>query len=252
MILIGSVAIKYFYPDFDRKSKDIDFVIPSDSTLKSDLPNGYEFIINNIIIDYMESHFYGHHIAPPDVLLTIKASHLAWDIFWSKHMFDATFLVGKGHKIIPDLFYLLYEHHNSYHSKNNRSDLKMNSENFFTNAIKCEYHHDDLHTLLKKEPTYTKVLFDGAEVEVSEEKFNLLNFNEKCDLVTEEVMVMAYERYSHEDYRVAYSRMLKKFIISHAPLWEYIFIIENYNSLYKAKFNFIESIEDNLYQLIKK
>jgi hypothetical protein len=125
----------------------------------------------------------------------------------------------------------------------------MSSEDFFNNALKCEYNHDYLHTFLKNPPTYTKVLKDGAEVDVSETKFNNLSFEEKCDLVKEEVMVMAFERYSKFYYRNAYAKMMKKFIISHAPMWEAIFIIENYMSVYKPDYNFLKKIENSILEL---
>ena len=95
-------------------------------------------------------------------------------------------------------------------------------------------------------PTYTKVLKDGAEVNVSEEKFNNLTFEDKCNLVREEVEVMSWERWSKKDYRVAYNMMLKKFILNHAPIWEAIFIIENYVLLQKPIRNHFKIIESQL------
>jgi hypothetical protein len=45
---------------------------------------------------------------------------------------------------------------------------------------------------------------------------------------------------------VAYSRMLKKFVRSHAPLWEAIFILENYTRLHRPAFNYFKKINDGL------
>ena len=100
--------------------------------------------------------------------------------------------------------------------------------------------------MLNPTPIYTKILKDGAEVDVSEEKFNKLTFEEKCDLVREEVMVMAYERYKNVNYMSAYSKMLKKFIINHSPLWEGLFIIENFIILHKPLFNYFKTISDKI------
>ncbi len=45
---------------------------------------------------------------------------------------------------------------------------------------------------------------------------------------------------------MAYSRMLKKFIISHAPLWEAIWILENYPKLQKPRHNFIKILNEKI------
>lgn len=244
MVIIGSQAIRYWFPDFKREPKDID-VISDDSWEKELLlvveGKKVETLDNPIILKYHKDF---NIYLNPNMLYTLKMSHLFWDINWEKHMWDVHFLKSKNCVLDLELFYELYDYWNDYHGKNKRSDLKMSASDFFDNAIKCPVPHDDLHLLIKNPPTFTKVLV--GEVEVGEDKFNQLSFEEKCDLVTEEVMIMAYERFQNLDYRIAYGRMLKKFILSHAPLWEAIFIIENYPLLLKPKFNYIKHINDEL------
>lgn len=240
MILIGSSAIKHWFPDFPRDPKDIDYI--GQKVAHSHIQR-VEFHKNEVFKDYQ------YKVMHPNDLYTLKMSHLFWNINWDKHMFDVQFLKSKRCVLEKRLFYELYDYWNTVHGKNKRSDLKMTATDFFDNAVKCEYKHDDLHLILNPVPTFTKVLI--GEVEVGEEKFNLLSFEEKCSLVTEEVMIMAWERYPELDYRIAYSKMLKKFIINHAPLWEAIFIIENYIVLHKPTFNFFKQIENGL-QTIKR
>lgn len=239
MILIGSAAIKEYYEDFPRNPKDLDYAVPNPVTNNQ---KGVEYLYNPVLFEKNITKL------SENQLLTLKASHLFWDINWDKHMFDCQFLIKKGHRIEKDLFYQLYEFWNKFHGKNKRSELDMTSDEFFNNAVTCPYEHDWLHSLLKETPTYTKVLKDGAEVDVSEEKFNSLKFEEKCNLVREEIYVMAFERNFHNDYRHRYGRMLKKFIMNHAPLWEAIFIIENYLSLYKPEFNYLEFLNNKIKQ----
>jgi len=243
MILIGSSAIKYWFPDFPREPKDIDYIvdIPRDNT------EGIEYLLNPILDNYK-----GGKVLGVNGLYTLKISHLFWNLNWEKHMFDVQFLRKKGAKLDLELFHRLYNYWCGLHGKNKRSDLKMSSEDFFDNAIDSEYEHDDIHTLLKPIPTYSKILKDNAEVEVDEYKFNLLSHEEKCNLAAEEVMVMAWERYKDMNYMKAYSVMLKKFIISHAPIWEAIFIIENYIELHKPKFNYFKTINDGLQNLNRR
>lgn len=234
-ILIGSSAILYWFPDFPREPKDKDFIGEGRSIVGK-----VEYHKNPVFNDYP------HEIMSPDDIYTLKASHLFWDINWDKHVFDVMFLSDKGCKIKRGLFYELYEYFNTVHSKNKRSDLKMTASDFFNNAVKCKHDHDYLHTLIADIPAYKNVLADGAEVEVSEEKFNDLSFDKKLDLVREEVYVMAYERLNGRHYAAAYKWMLKKFIISHAPLWEAIFIIENLKHLMRPKFNYVTLINQKL------
>jgi hypothetical protein len=56
-------------------------------------------------------------------------------------------------------------------------------------------------------------------------------------------MVMAYERFRDKQYRVAYEMMLEKFVTGHAPIWQLLFIIENYKQLRKPSFNYYKRIE---------
>lgn len=243
-ILIGSTAIKYWFPEFPRDPKDLDYAV--DDEYKGD--RAVEYLYNPVLFKH-ENHldvtmFANESILGPDAIYTLKISHMFWDINWNKHIFDIQWLKDRGCKVIEPLFYDLYEFFKELHGGNKRSDLAMNAESFFNNAISCEHDHDYLHTLLVNPPTYTKILKDGAEVEVDVSKFNNLSFKEKCSLVREEVYVMSWERVPKWDYRKGYEMMLKKFIMGHAPMWEALFILDNFKSLYKPEFNYYKTIED--------
>lgn len=237
-ILIGSNALKFHFPDLNREPKDVDYAV-SEEGVRSNV-KGVEYLYNPVITK-VES----ESIISKENLLTLKMSHLFWDVNWEKHVYDVLFLQSKGVKYDKDLFYELYDFHNELH-KNSRSDLKMTADDFFNNAIKSEYDHDFIHTIIKEVPTYTKVLKDNSEVEPDENKFHSFSFEDKCGLVQEEVMVMAWERYKKLGYLHAYYKMFKKFLISHAPMWEALFIIENFNALYKAPFDYVKKINNEL------
>jgi hypothetical protein len=238
MILIGSKAIKQWFPEFPREPKDVDYAV--NHRIQSS-EKGVEYLYNPVLFKWGCS-----DILTPDEIYTLKLSHLFWDLNWEKHMWDVQFLKKQGCRVIQPLFYALYDFWPEIHGKNKRSNLKMTSEKFFDNALQCKYDHDWLHTLLNPVPTFNKVLKEGEEVEVSGGKFNWLSWEEKANLVREEVYVMAYERWPNMLYLKAYSIMLKKFIISHAPVWEALWIVENYIPLHKAKFNFIEHLNEKI------
>lgn len=246
-IYIGSSAIKYHYPDFPREPKDLDIILTSNiKDIDFDLMLGkLEKLENSILVKKYTNNFNGC-ISAND-LCTLKASHLCWDINWEKHMFDLQFLLKKGNKIDFKLFNELYEYWNVVHSKNKRSDLKMSKEDFFDNAVNYNSNeHDEIHKILNPIPIYTKCLKDGEEVELDENKFYNLSYEDKLEFVREEVYNMAYERYKELGYKRAYNKMLKKFIISHTPIWSVIFILENYIELQNCKKNFIKIIEDGI------
>lgn len=250
MIIIGSTALKYWYPDFPREPLDVDIVhhgltdeqiweLKSHYSKQVECNNWGEFTPFGVLE-------YKHHLDPEN-LLTLKASHLCWNINWEKHLFDVQFLLKKGHKINSKLFWELYDHWNEVHGQNKRSDLKMTKEEFFDNAVNYDTgEHDEIHKILNPIPIYSRIHKDGSEVELDENKWNDLTFENKLEMIREEVMVMAFERWKHLDYRLAYGRMLKKFIISHAPKFTLIFIIENFIELHKAKYNFIKIIQDGI------
>jgi len=236
-ILIGSSAIKHHFPDFPREPKDLDYIGKG-----TNIPGKVEYHVNRV---FDES---SYDIMYPNDLYTLKVSHIFWDIKWEKHMFDIQFLKKKGCTLDRELFDKLYQYWNEVHGSNHRSNLELSKEEFFNNALKT-YDHDALHELLVPIPMYKKVLADGKDVEVDESKYNALSFEDKLELVREEVYVMAYERLAGRSYREAYHWMLKKFIMKHAPMYEALFIIENYIELHKPKINFKEKLDYELQRI---
>lgn len=257
-LVVGSTAIKFYFPEFNRNPKDLD-VAYSSKSLRMVNKKGVEYLENPILIDWVKEKYTFKKYCPPDELLTLKISHLFWDLenkSWNKHISDVIFLCEKGAKFIPVLFWDLYEYWNTVHGKRKSSDLSMTSKQFFNNAIKCPYEHDYIHTILIQHehfkgqplPTYTKILKEGQEVDVCMKKFNLLTEEEKFNIVFEEVAVMAWEgRFPKNMYWVEkYHRMLKKFVISHCKVEEGIWILLNYKKLLHSPFNFEEFLNNKL------
>lgn len=241
-LIIGSTAMRYHFPDFNREPKDIDIAVESTEGLKT--TREVEYLENPILFKYISD---GQKYIDPNMLLTLKMSHLFFNINWDKHMWDVQFLLKKGCQYDYNLLLELYDYWKDFHPRHRRSNLNMTKDEFFTNAINYDEHeHDHLHTLINPEPTYQKILVDGKDVEISEDKFNGLSLNEKLDVVREEVYVMAYERYRNKHYLIAYSKMLKKFIMQHAPIWMFPFVVENYLKINRAEINFINIIKNQL------
>lgn len=237
-ITIGSVAIKHYFDDFDRVPNDIDYAVDVKDVKRS---RETEYLYNPVLLKYASGDY-----ATPEQLLTLKMSHLSWDIKWKKHMHDAIFLMNKGIKYDKDLYDELLVFWKEIHGEPRKSDLTLEADDFFDNAIngKNGLDHDYIHTLINPTPLYTRILKENKSVETDVLKWNLLSFEDKCNLVKEEVMVMAYERFSELHHVHAYNMMLEKFVKSHAPEWMVEFIILNYQVLIKPGMNFIKTIND--------
>ena len=131
-----------------------------------------------------------------------------------------------------------------------RSDLEMSKEEFFTNAVnKDVVEHDILHTFLNPVPMYTRLLAEDKEVELDMSKWQNMSHEDKLEVVREETMVMAFERYKDLYYKKGFSRQLKNCIMRHFPKEISIFALLNYKELEVPKYNFIKTIEDGLREI---
>jgi hypothetical protein len=159
-------------------------------------------------------------------------------------MFDTQFLLSKGIEYDIDLYDELVLFWTGLHGPPKRSNLALEADEFFDNAYngKDGLDHDSMHLMINPIPMYTRILKDGKSVETCQIKFSLLTFEEKCNIVREEVMVMAYERFRTLHHKHAYNKMLEKFTLAHAPEWMVTFIIHNYFELMKPNFNYITRI----------
>lgn len=239
-LIIGSTAIKHYFPDFPRDPNDLDYVVGDRKKHKREI--GVEYLENPVLLKYQKDGYLS-----PSLMISLKVSHLLWDINWEKHMFDLQFLLNKGLKWDIGLVRELRAYWELVLPKVRRSKLEMAKEDFFTNGVNEDSdEHDYLHTIIAEIPAYTKILKDDCEVELDEDKWKALSFSEKCDVAQEEVYVMAYERYKNTDYRASYKRQLIQNIQKHYPEFIQLFTIENYIILEKPKFNFKTKIENEL------
>lgn len=236
-ILIGSECLNYWYPDFPRIPKDIDYAV--DEECKSGF--GVEYLYNPVLFKYTSfAEDMSVTTLEAGLLLSLKISHLFWNINWDKHMWDIQFLLSKGCQYNIEYIKEQIEFWNKYLPKVHRSDLKMTKDSFFNNAVnKDTNEHDLLHAKLVEYPAYKKLLKDGCDVELDESKWEYLTFEEKCDVVYEETSVMAFERYDPKLYwKAAFNRQLKDNIIKHFPFFIALFAIENYKIISNPKLNY--------------
>jgi hypothetical protein len=179
MLIIGSTAIKNFFPDFPRNPKDLDYVVDKEDNKNSD---NTEYLYNPIILKYQNDGY-----LKPELLLSLKISHLFHDINWFKHIFDVQFLLSKGIQYNKEIVDELIPFWNDLHKKVKKSNLTQSKEDFFSNAVNEDtLQHDYIHTLINPIPMYTLLLKDGAEVELDENKWHNLSYEDKTKVVAKD------------------------------------------------------------------
>ena len=118
-------------------------------------------------------------------LLTIKLSHLLYDIFWHKHLND--YLVFKKHSATVNngLYEFLQEYWKEVHGNKTNLSLYKTKDVFFDDFVKKEYDHDYLHELVAfpHNPVYSVCLKDGQDVMIDKEKFFSLPFEQQVKMV---------------------------------------------------------------------
>ena len=171
----------------------------------------------------------------PEALLTLKCSHLQWDIHWEKTKLDIIYWMELGYKIIPDLYQDFVSYWKEIHGDKSFLSLNKDKEEFFQDNVYYPIDHDELHRLvaLPDDPVYLRCLKDNKEVEISKEKFDNLIYNDKVRMFKEEISVIALERYllnpfnDVNDILQSYQLALKKTITNLTKNWASDFIIFN-------------------------
>lgn len=233
-LTIGSHAAKHWFPDY-REPKDIDFI--SKEGKMSRLEQHYWIDTFQEILDRNGDNQY----IDPDFLYTLKVSHAGWDIHWSKTMGDILFLKSKGCKLDKKLYKKLVKDWIGVHGRKWAKLEGNDSDTFFKDAVKRKYVHDDIHEAVAvyDEPLYFRILKDDSgSVGCCQKKFNKLSELDKELLVREEVWVTALERYlvpSNFTYgnKLAYFRSLKKLCTTMSSGWFKMWILDNYDRLFK-------------------
>ena len=234
-LIIGSTAIKHWYPDFKREPKDLDLIDTETYMSTKEVERLWihqfqELLDINIDDRYLD----------PDSLLTLKLSHLGWDILWEKHVADVEFLFSKGCVVDRGLYERLVKGWIRKHGKKWASLKGKDSTTFFEDAVARKYNHDSIHEIVAiyDKPLYEQLIHEG--VQCSEKGFEKLSYEDKIYLVKEEVWVTALERYLiPNDFKysatLAYQQALKKLATTMSSGWFKFFILSNIHTLRKCR-----------------
>jgi len=227
MLLIGSSAAQFYYPEF-RSPKDRDILATPDELaewvernrthihryklrddrklfIKTDYIN-FEFEIvkpgssSELFMKLNNNHPH-MSIARPETLWLIKKSHIHHPIHWRKNIEDYHFFKKKGLKPSPEEMaaYELRKKEIDERLGQRKINLNMKNEDFFQKSsgkVERKYVHDDLHkvTCYYGTPLYETLKKDASKALIDREMFDALSHQDKLRTVREECFAIALER----------------------------------------------------------
>lgn len=236
-LITGSVALKHWCSDFNRKPVDVDFLSPINVVSSKPSVFGIEShwypIAEEIVKRNRDSTF-----VDLDMLYTIKVSHAAWDVKWKKTMFDINYMQQRGAKIVhEDIFESLLKHWSTVHGAK-RVNLKMQNEQFFADAVCRKHDHDALHRLVANgnDPMHVLIRPDMESPWCDFQLWDRLSYEAKIKTAAEEICVIAIERYLTDiktsSILLACSQAYRNLILTMTTGWFNRFLIENEREIY--------------------
>lgn len=244
-MLIGSKAAKHWFPDF-RDPQDTDYMLQDERVEGSDSKACWAF--DKIIAKYQTN------IAPPDLLLTLKLSHIYWDSHWfDKTTHDIGFLQSKGCEVDEEAYSWLYQNWEEIKGKK-RAYLDKSNDEFFKDGVKRKYIHDNIHKSVAyyNEPLYERIKADSSKAMCSKNMFFNLSKEDQLKCSREEAYVTALERFLiPSDFKagayIAYRKSLKLLITSMTRGWFARFLAENFVDLkQKTDYPWVDKFKQNI------
>jgi hypothetical protein len=232
MLIIGSKAFNYNFPNQGRQYKDVDII-----AYRKDV----EYLIENLspqrvvdnkglvslkgitrteiydrdqvevliaddskalrsYLDHCDANDYLKY-ATPEVLFSCKKSHIHFPIFFEKHIKDYTFLYDyfKGVDKLKDITKEHFKEIEVRRGKLKTPSLNKGKDNFFEQSndfVKSYFVHDHIHEAVAHydAPLYTRMQRDQSLARCEKNMWENFTFEDKCKCVLEEAYVIALER----------------------------------------------------------
>lgn len=233
MLVVGSKALKYNYPNLDKIPKDTDVIgskedaqyliellNPSSSKEGDGFISLYNIQNKNEIFDTMnveilltdnsvantlyvekEKAKYGLKYATPETLFSLKKSHIHFPIKFKKHINDYCFLSEKlnNNDVLKDITKIAFSETEDRLGKLKTPSLMKSTKSFFgqsTKFVKSYFIHDEMHEMVSHydEPIYNRMLESKDSVKCLKSLWDNFSYEDKCKCVLEEAYVIALER----------------------------------------------------------
>lgn len=230
MLIVGSKALKFYFPNFKRVVKDIDIIGYSDDvntlcdllyptevkkgkntvllrniTNKTDIFNtdNVEVLLVDNSISLRKYMQYDNErlFASPEVLFSLKKSHIHFPIKFEKHIEDYSFLYNhfNGVDFLSDVTEINFKEAEERLGKLKTPSLNKTVKEFFGQSdgyVKSYFIHDDIHRVMAHydKPLYEMMQVDKKLAKCEKDMWNLFTFEDKCKCVLEEAYVISLER----------------------------------------------------------
>jgi len=230
MLIIGSKALKFHFPNFPRSTRDIDVIgYKSDLNFLINLLEPVEIIetehttilkniknktdiydSDNVEVIFVENfqslklyleYDKDNTFASKEVLYSIKKSHIHFPIKFKKHIHDFCFLNDKLNGIdeLEHITKINYSETEKRLGKLKTPSLNKSVKDFFDQSqdyVDSYFIHDDIHKVMAHydSPLYEKLQEDKTQAKCHLNKWIILSYEDKCKCVLEEAYVIALER----------------------------------------------------------
>lgn len=194
-IIIGSTAAKHWFPDW-REPKDLDLLTPT--TVKTgDQRVLYIDAKWHRLAETLIERSSSRTFLDANLLFTLKVSHAYWNIHWDKTMYDIWQFQHRGCLLDLELHDELVKLWAEVHGAK-QVNMRQGTDTFWDDAVKRRHDHEWLHqqVAFRGRPLHERVRPDPSSVWVDRALFNQLPLDLKYDLVLEELLVTAIERFN--------------------------------------------------------
>jgi len=232
MLIVGSAALNYHFPNYQRQVKDIDVIGTLEDVkyltglLKPEKIKDNHYIVSlfniqnttdifntknveilisdysDALCEYINYENYNSEIswASPEVLLSLKRSHIHFPIKFEKHIKDYNFLLStlKEDKL-NHITEINFKETEDRLGKLKTPSLKKSTRKFFDQSqkyVKYFYVHDDIHKVMAHydRPVYEDMQVNDESAWCQKDLWDNFSFEKKAKCVLEEAYVIALER----------------------------------------------------------
>jgi hypothetical protein len=139
--------------------------------------------------------------ASPEVLFSLKKSHIHFPVKFQKHISDYCLLYDhfKGDDMLYAITEINFKETEKRLGKLRTPSLNKSTKNFFGQSekfFKSYFVHDDIHRMMShyQHPLYENMQKDNSSARCEKNMWEKFTFEDKCKCVLEEAMVIALER----------------------------------------------------------
>ena len=203
-----------------------------------------------------------YSVATPKTLYLLKKSHIVFNIHWDKNIYDYLFLKDKCKTyFLPDWWNeALRLRFDEIKTRIKKKEMNFDLDNseFFKRSEKFvnrKVEHDSLHyaTCFYDKPLFLSAKEDVTKAALSKEKVRQMSHLHKVQMIQEESMALALERYvlpcmldkTPYNAAAAYQKTASKMVYHYLPMFLRYFAADNFLEILDLKVDYVQKFLDN-------